>query len=335
MKYPAKYFVKFLALLLIATASVASAQTFDPLGTGVITQQISSTVSAENPTPGQEVTISLTAYGTDLNAATISWSVNGTRVQGGIGSTQLKVIAGKNGETKNVVATIIPTNGPSISKSFKISPQEVSIIYESDGYVPPFYKGKGVYTREGTITLVAVPNLILNGTKLSPNALTYKWIIDGTVQGSKSGYGKSSLSYTGSILGNDTIVEVEVSSVGGTKGRGTILLSPQNPEVLLYEKNPLYGNLFNKELSGTGFSLKEKEVTVTAIPFSGSAPSLADGVFSYIWSINGSNIPVPKTQSFATLRNTTGQQGTAIIGVSVSNSTHLLQMMRNTLSINF
>ncbi len=331
MKHTAKYF----AILLVAVATIASAQTFDPISTGVISQQVSSAVSNENPTPGQEVTISLTAYGTDLNAATISWSVNGKRVEGGTGYTQFTLTAGKNGETKTVVATIIPTTGPSISKTFTISPQDVSIIYESDGYVPPFYKGKGVYTREGTVTLVAVPNLMVNGTKLSPSALTYKWIVDGTVQGSKSGYGRNSLSYTGSILGNDSIVEVEVSSAGGTKGKGTILLSPQEPEALLYEQSPLYGTLFNKELSRNGFFLKEKEVTVAAIPFSTSASSLENGALSYKWSINGSSIPVPETQNFATLRNSTGEKGTSNIGVTVSNTTHLLQMMRNTLSINF
>jgi hypothetical protein len=331
-----KKVTKYFAILLVALATVASAQTFDPIGSGVITQQISSSVVPENPTPGQEVTISLTAYGTDLDSASISWSVNGTKIQSGTGMTQFKIAAGKNGETKKIVATIIPTSGTSITQTFTITPQDVSIIYESDGYVPPFYKGKGVYTREGTVTLIAVPNLISGGVKLNPNTLTYKWTIDGTVQGSKSGYGRSSYTYTGSILGKDSIVEVEVSSVtGNTKGKGLILLSPQEPQVLLYEQNPLYGKLFNKELSTFGFSLPEKEATVVAIPYSTSAAKLTDGTLSFDWTINGSTIPVPKTQNYATFRNTTDQSGTSLIGVSVNNSTHLLQSMRNSLSINF
>ena len=330
--------MKFIAIIVLLFGSfhLLNAQDIDPIGAGIISQQVSSTVAPENPNPGQDVTITLTAYGTNLNAATISWSINGSRIQGGTGMTQFVFNAGRLGETKRVVATISPTSGPIIIKSFTISPQEVSIIYESDGYVPPFYKGKGVYVREGTVTLVAVPNLILNGTRLSPSTLTYKWIVDGTVQGSKSGYGRSSFVYTGSILGKDTIVGVEVTSPSGiAKGKGVILLSPQSPEVLLYERHSLYGTLFNRELSARGFSLRDSEATVTAIPFSTSADSLNDGTLSYLWSINGVSIPVPATQNYATFRNSTGQTGTSVIGVSVSNTTHLLQMMKKTLSINF
>lgn len=317
-------------------AAYASAQTFDPISTGVINQQVSATVNPENPTPGQNVTISLTAYGTDLSAATISWSVNGTQSQRGTGVTQFTLIAGKNGEAKNVTATISPTNGPSITKTFSIAPQDVSIIYEADGFVPAFYKGKAAYAKEGTLTLVAIPNLVVNGTRLSPSALNYKWIVDETVQGSKSGFGKNSFTYTGSILDIETFVRVEVSSAGGaTKGSATILLAPQNAQVLVYEQNPVYGIMMNKELSSNGFSLNGKETTVSAIPFSTSVSSLNDGTLSYTWTINGDTIPVPKSQSYATFRNSTGEQGTSLVGVSVNNSTHLLQMMRNSLSINF
>ena len=328
--------MKYLALILLLVTAYASAQSFDPIGSGLISQQISSTVSPENPAPGQDVTISLSAYGTDLTKANISWSVNGTRIQQGTGMTQFTLAAGKSGEAKNVAATISPSNGPDITKTFSVSSQDVSIIYESDGYVPAFYKGKAAYAKEGTVTLVAIPNLVANGTKLSPSALTYKWIVNETVQGSKSGFGKNSFIYTGSILDTETFVRVEVSSASGaTKGSATILLSPQNPEVLIYEQNPLYGMMLNKELSSNGFSLNGKEATVSAIPFSTSAAKLNDGTLSYDWSINGQTIPVPKTQSYATFRNTTGQEGSSLIGVSVSNTTHLLQMMRNSLTINF
>lgn len=230
-----KYTVKYIAFLFLALAAFASAQTFDPIRTGVIDQQISTTVNPENPSPGQSVTITLSGYGINLSAANISWSVNGARVERGTGITQFTLVAGKNGEAKNVIATISPSNGPTITKTFSISPQDVSILYESDGYIPSFYKGKAPYTKEGTVTLVAIPNLVANGVRLSPGSLTYKWIVDETVQGSKSGFGRNTFTYTGSILDMDTLVRVEVSSMSGaTKGSATILLSPQNPEVLVY-----------------------------------------------------------------------------------------------------
>lgn len=324
------------SLVIFASLFFFSSAQIDPIQTGIITQQISSTVVPENPTENQDVTISLTAYGTNLNVATISWSVNGSLIQKGVGMTQFTLNSGKNGETKRIVATISPSSGPLITKSFTISPQDVSIIYEANGYVSPFYKGKSIYTREGSVTLVALPNLSQNGVKLNPNNLIYKWIVDGTVQGSKSGYGKSSFSYTGSILGKNTFVEVEVTQATGSgKGVGNIMLFPEQPEVLLYEKSPLYGNMFNIELASNGMFLNEKETTILAVPFSTSATKLEDGTLSYTWTINGTQIPVPKNQNYATFRNSTGEQGTSIIGISISNSTHLLQMMRKSLSINF
>jgi hypothetical protein len=331
-----KHLVKYLAILLIAVGTLASAQSFDPIGTGVINQQITSTMSPENPAPGQSVTITLAAYGTNLNNATISWSVNGSVAQRGTGLTQFTLIAGKSGETKRVVATISPQNGPTLTQTFTVLPQDVAIIYETDGYVPPFYKGKGFYTKEGTVTLVAAPNLISpNGVRLNPNNLTYTWSVDNTVQGSKSGYGRSAFVYTGTILAKDTVVQVEVTSADKTtRGKAAILLSPLTPEVLLYEVNPLYGTLFNNELS-SGLTLQSKEVTLAAVPFSTSATGLGDSALSYAWSINGSPIPVPSTQSYATFRNSTDQQGSSVIGISVNNKTHLLQMMRKSLNINF
>lgn len=331
----------FLTLITVGTLFGADrilyAQNYNPIVGGDIQQQISTSVSPENPAPGQEVRITLSAYGTNLNNATITWTVNGAQALRGVGQAQFSLNAGNNGEVKRVVATISPESGPVITRTFTISAQDVSIVYESDGYVPPFYKGKGLYGREGTVTLVAMPNLIsASGAKLNPSTLTYKWIVDGTVQGSKSGYGKNSFVYKGNILGKEVIIQAEVSNAAGdVSGKGTVILNPQAPEVLVYEKNPLYGTLFNRELGSNGLVLKEKETTVEAVPFSTSALRSNQDTLRYGWMINGSSIPVPESQNYATFRNSTGQQGISLIGVSVANSTHLLQQMRSSLSINF
>jgi len=252
-----------------------------------------------------------------------------------VGLSQFTFTAGGNGKEKNVVATIQFTSS-TVTKSFTITPQDVSIIYEADSYTPPFYKGKGLYGLQGTVTFVAIPNLFSsNGTRLNPKNLTYKWTVDGTVLGSKSGYGKSSLSYTGSILGKDVSVQVDISSSDGSTGVGYMVLKAESPETLLYEKNPLYGILFNKELSSNGFSLSDKEVTLDAIPYSTSATEVNSSNLNYSWKINGNSISAPKNQNYVTLRNTTGKSGSAQISVLVDNNDHFLQEMSNSLNITF
>jgi len=340
-----KYFLhnSFFVLVIFAISLGANhllrAQTFDafdPIQTGEVKQQVQASVVPENPLPNQEVSISLTSYGADINTADVSWAINNKTEKRGVGLSHFTVVAGKNGETKKVTATILFGNNPEVIKTFTITPQDVSIVYEADSYTPPFYKGKGLYGLEGTVTLVAIPNLISpTGTKLNPNNLIYKWSVDGTVLGSKSGYGKNALLYTGSILGKDALIMVEVSTADKTtSGKGVLLLSAQRPEVLLYEKNPIYGILFNKELSSNPISLIEKEITIQAAPYSTSAENTVSNL-SYSWMINGSKIPAPSNQNFVTLRNSTGQKGSSLISVLVSNNSYFLQQMQNSLSIKF
>jgi hypothetical protein len=335
------FVVVVLASTLFGASQIVRAQTdassYNPVTAGDIQEQISGDMSPTNPAPGDTVTMTLTAYGTDLNNATISWSVNGTQVQKDTGLTQFSVQAGNNGETKKVTAVINTSSGVTVTKSFVVSAQDVSIVYEADSYVPPFYKGKGLYNKEGTVTLVAMPNLVSSsGAKLNPKSLIYKWTIDGTVQGSKSGYGKNTYVYTGSILAKDVLFQVDVSSIDGTvTGRGTMLLSVEDPQVLLYEKNPLYGIMFNKELSSNGFNLNDTETSIFAVPYSMSADTAQDSSLTYVWTLNGSTIPVPQSQNYATFRNSSGQKGSSAISVLVSSATHLLQQAGNSLSINF
>ncbi len=329
--------MKYFAILLFAIAAFASAQSFDPVATGVIGQQVTTTINPENPRPGENVTITLNAYGTNLNTATISWSVNGKQQQSGQGLNSFTLAAGKMGETKTVVATITSSTGPSFSRSFTVVPQDVAIIYESDGYVPPFYKGKGYYTPEGSVTLVALPNLVSSsGTRLNPNNLVYTWSVDDTIQGSMSGYGKNSFKYTGSILSKDIMIKVTVSTPDKTTtGTAAIILSPLQPEVLTYEAHPLYGTLFNKEITTSNFFLTDREVTVSAFPFSTSATKANDTNLVYNWTLNGTSIATPPTQNFATFRNTSGQKGDSQIGISIENTSHLLHSMKKTFNITF
>ena len=332
------FFVLVIVVVFFGANHLLNAQTADTndlLQNGYIQQQVNADVSPQNPTANQPVTISLSAYGSDINSAVISWSVNGVETKKGTGLSQFTFTTGKNGEVNNVVATIQFTNS-TVTKSFTITPQDVSIIYESDGYTPPFYKGKGLYGIQGTVTLVAIPNLFSsNGTRLNPKNLTYKWTVDGTVLGSKSGYGKNSLSYTGSILGKDVGIQVDVSSSGGSTGVGYMVLSAEKPETLIYQKNPLYGILFNKELTSNGFSLSEKEVTLDAIPYSTSASGVNDSNLSYTWTVDGNSISTPKNQNYVTLRNTTGKSGNSQVSVVVDNNDHFLQEMTNYLRIAF
>jgi hypothetical protein len=328
-----KYVLLATIFLVFSSPFIVGAQAYNPLQTGDIQQQVTIDVSPQFPKANEIVNITTSAFGTNLNTATISWSINGRVIESGVGVTKFSVNSGNYGETKNVSVSIQPAGQPNITRTTTIAPQEVSIIYEAESYIPPFYKGKGLFNKEGTVKFVAMPNMTSSsGVRLNPTTLTYRWIINDTVQGSLSGYGKNFYIYRGSILGDAVKVEVEVSSADGkTKGRGIILTSPQSSEALFYEKNPLYGILYNKEISSNPFTLQDSEVTLKVEPLFLSSKSSLE----YTWAINGGVIPVPAQQDFVTLRNTTGQQGSSLISIIINNSTHLLQKVSASVPINF
>lgn len=314
----------------------AQTGTLDDLLQGFkVEEQITLNISPLNPRPNSEINMSLEAYGTDLNKADISWSVNGSLKSSGTGVKTFTTPAGSFGETLNIQVRIKTEKGEVVNKTASISTQDIDIIWEADSYTPAFYKGRPLYGHEGVVTLVAMPNLVnKKGVKLNPSTLIYKWIVDDRVLGSKSGYGKNVLEYTGSILGRDNLIEVEVTAPDGTSGRGITLLSIQDPRTILYENNPLYGVLSNKAVMD-GYTLKDKDIRVEAFPYFHSAASKSASNLNYAWYLNGDRLPVLPSANSAVFRNTNNQSGSTEISVVTENISHSFQRSETKALLNF
>jgi hypothetical protein len=299
-------------------------------------EQISTDVSPASPKPGDNVTITLSAFGTDLNAANISWSVNGSTIKHGLGQRVLNVLAGKAGSRVEIVATIQPLNGNTITKTFSINPETVDMIWEAHTYTPPFYKGKALFSPQENVVFVAMPNLkASSGGSVNPNNVTYTWRQNTQVVGDRSGYGVNAFSYAGGILASPVIIDVNVNDEGGDNAENYISLAPTDTTMALYEDSPIYGVLFNNELSG-GFDFGSKEErTVAAYPFYFGASGKSDSDLSYVWTINGSQISVPERQNEMTLRNTNGETGISILGSSITNTSNILEGSAAQTSVNF
>ncbi len=286
-------------------------------------EQVSTRITPKYPRPGEDVTITLEAYGTDLNAANIIWSVNDIIFKQGKGEKQFKINAGTSGQQTNVSVTIEPRNGKPIIKNFVINPQTVDILWEADTYTPPFYKGKSMFTPEDTITFVAMPNI--NNEQPDPKTLSYKWIENQEVQGSKSGYGQNTFKHTGGILMKPVEINVEASTEGGQKAFNTIFLRSIFPEVNLYEDHPLYGFLFNKEISGVFPFGEREEGTIAAFPFFLSTLNRITKSIVYNWTVNYNKVIGQSNKNELTLRNTENTEGKSYVSVEVRNSDIFLQ----------
>jgi len=329
-------FLKFFILIFLLVPFISRGETV-PITTSIpeLDEQLYVNISNKFPRPLETVKIDIEAYGIDLNKATITWSVNGTVVNTGIGQKTFEVQTGKLGVTKKIGISIKPERGLPINKSVTLSPQELDLIWEARTYTPPFYRGKAMYTPQENVVIVALPNFISTGnTKLSSDKLIYNWSNEGDVAQEQSGYGKNTYKMKGDILMKTNGVSVEVTGFGKEKAKESVDLRVTFPEVVFYENNPLYGVLWNKSLKGS-FSFTDEEKVVEAFPFYFGVFRKSDPKLSYTWRINNKDILVPKNQSMMTFRNTDKDSGSSLIGTTINNSSNFLSEADGGVNLNY
>lgn len=325
-------------LLVLCYINTSYAATTTPAlnPTPALGDQIEFTIEPSFPKPGGDVNITLEAYGTDLNIANITWTVDGKIAKSGKGEKSFALKAGKEGSATRVETSIETAEGEVIKKQFSINPQTVDIIWEARTYAPPFYKGKTMYTPQEKIVFVAMPNLTtVSGASISPKQTIYKWSKDNTVLGSLSGYGKSAYIYSGSVLSIPVDITVEASAESGQAARSNITLSPIGAEAAFYEDSPSLGVLFNREVS-TGINMSgSREKSIAVFPYFFGVQSRSEPKLSYTWTMNGSRLDVDKSQSVMTFRNEKNEEGVATIGIIINNDGSFLQGAIGGTVINF
>lgn len=191
--------------------------------------------------------------------------------------------------------------------------QEIDLLWQGNTYTPPFYEGRALWSGQSNITFVAIPHI--PGVS-NPSLLEYKWTKDSVVLGSISGIGKNSLSFSDSIFGKPVNIKVEVfASDGALLASQSTTLSPQDPKILIYENNPLYGFLFNREV-GDQYTIKGNEVTFASFPLFFSASDRNSGVMEYLWTTNSGS---SENSNSVTYRVPEGVSGSSRITVKASN----------------
>ncbi len=285
------------------------------------------------PKPNQKVYVNLTLYTGDLNSAEISWYKNGELVSKGTGQTNFSFEMGESGESTSIEVRVSLLAGPSFSKTFSLNPASVDLVWESNSYVPPFYKGKALHPMQGTLKIVAMPEFIKSGSKIPASNLIYEWSNATESYQSQSGYGKNVLVLNGAFLGTRERVEVLVRDPGGTLvATNAITISPIEPKVVFYENSPLYGHIFDSALKNT-FSLTGEEVQVIAAPFYFS--SEASQNLKYSWRLNGTRVDDLSGSRSAIFRKPEEGSGRSNISLSIENLNHILQQGSANLSIEF
>ena len=293
-------------------------------------------VSPTTPRPGENVTLSLQSFSTDLAKANIMWYMDGVLLGNSIGNTKISVRAkNKLGSETNIRVSITTPDGYSTEKDASLVPEDLDLIMEPAGYTPPFYKGKALYTPQGVGTIAALPQIVDgNGIRVSTKDILYVWKKDGRVIPDTSGLGRDRFAFSGSVPIRPIQIDVEASTKDGSiKLTRSAYLDSSNPTLLFYENNPLYGILFNQAIVGEK-TLTDAEINIFAAPYFMTANAANNFALNYDWNMNNRSIDTPAGQNFLVLRNE-GKEGIATMGVSVTNQGRIFQSTSGSMSVRF
>ncbi len=319
-------------LSLVFLPIITSAQTIDSYN-----ESLRTVITPANPQPNQTISITLESSLVDLSLSTITWSVDGKIVSKSRDNRKLETKlkdAGK--ETKILISVSSPSSG-ALNKEIVINPASIDLIYEANTYTPPFYKGKALPSAESSVTLLTLPKFFKkNGAAILAKDLMFTWKKDGVVDGAKSGLGKNTYTFaTGRLPENTPLVEVSVlSPEEGIRGYSSLLLPTTEPQLVIYEDNPILGVNLNQAVPREG-NLNGKEMSLVAYPYFFSGKNKESQSFEYTWYINNEKIiDIPKNKSTLTIRSPEGI-GSSSIRVSLSNINRIFQAAASNILVKY
>ena len=258
-------------------------------------------------------------------------------VQKGLGLTTLDVQAPALGKKSTITISAISSNGAVFSNSVTLGSGSIDMITETDGYVPPSFKGKVPFVFQNNITLIAMPHLAnSSGQEFDPKTLVYSWEKDdGTAYQSQSGYGKQSLTLTGDIIPRPYYVTVTVSTRDGSaQAEAVAYISGQSPYIDFYSNDLLYGPLYNRMLGATINIGSQKEADVIASLFGFNIPTNSSD-FPFTWLVNNVEHPELAGSKSIALRSPDGVSGSSNVQLNVQNNQKILQSARAGFSVAF
>lgn len=311
---------------LLAPAGVfAQIATFD-------TTPISLTMSPENPAPGETVQLSISSYALDLNRSTVTWKAGGKVLTSGEGITQTSVSAGAIGSVTDISVEVTSETGQVGYADARIAPSDMQILWTSDSYVPPFYKGKKVAGPNAKISAYAVVQFS-SGTRAIPEKdIVYTWYRGNTLLSTISGRGKSRATLTGPVFGSETFRVVAESVDHSHYAEANLVITAQEPQLKLYENHPLFGTLYHRAFVGA-VNTVEKELKVTAVPY--FAHTASSNALSYEWSVNDRDIPAHPEEPETLVINAGGFSGIANLSLVAMNPSDILMRSSGSWDITF
>lgn len=249
--------------------------------------------STKNFEPESTVQVAAISFTADLQKSTLRWYVNGSLVLSGKGQTLYTIKAGPLGSVYSIRIAVTSDTGAikEVTKTIRVG--RIHLIWETKSYTPPWYRGKALPDPGSEITIMAVPEFKSGGIFLNSSELIYNWFIDNeapVLDPAISGRGKNTYTLkTTSVIGSTYTIGVQIKDDQQRfEQEKNIDIILYQPEILLYEKDPVFGIKMEKA-SRAWFLRGGGEITLQTEPY--YVPLNDFKNMNYTWKVNGKTTP--------------------------------------------
>jgi hypothetical protein len=290
-------------------------------------------ISPKYPDAYEDVVITVTSNLTDLNRSKIFWYLDNELKKKGIGKTKFNFSTKNIGETSIIDIVIKTTEGYHLNKEIKIIPVGLDVFWETEGYTPPFYKGKALASQKSSVKLIAIPNFITHsGYHIPANKLVYIWRKNNKVVEDSSGYGKNIFYSEAPLTFGKNNIDVEISSLDNSlKIHKRIQIGAIKPKIIIYENKPTEGMWYENAIKDN-FNLTKQEIAVVAEPYFFAKSAISSNALKYKWSMNNTTID---NKNKEVVFRQDGKKGTALIKVAIEDASKRLTGIWKSFVLNF
>lgn len=289
-----------------------------------------------NPAPNENVTVTLSSYGSNLDSVLITWFVSGKKNSSGVGMKSFSIQAPNAGSETTIRALIDLPDGD-IEKNIIIRPNILTLLWQAtDSYIPPFYKGKALPTADSEIKVVAMPEIRRSGATVNARDLLYYWKLNYTNDGSGSGYGKNHFTYINDYLEVSDNVAVSVSTIDGQySGEANINIAPTLPQISFYENHSDLGIIWDKALKDGHRIIGNK--IIVAEPYFLSPKEIWHPSIIWNWYINSNltNNTLPYRQNWMPLRVEGSDSGFSSLKLEIENKDQFFGTTEREINLEF
>lgn len=220
---------------------------------------VSIVASPATPSPGEKVIVTAVTPSFDRHTAYFQWTVDGRARPdlSGAGKNSLELIAGNIGSSQRILVSVSRKSaaagvaGGDAGLTIRVA--DLTLTFVAETITPKWYKGKALPVSDSVVGVVAIPEFVVDGSRIPAERLIYRWGLDDE-QNALSGIGEQVFRIrTSDLPGTSHEVKVRVEDEDGKiKKEDVLYIVPHKPRLAIYNATPLGGTEFRATQSFTG-----------------------------------------------------------------------------------